>query len=79
MTCLDVVCNHGGEMNIYKAIDSCHVRSAIYRQINPKLRYYKNHTVPLLERIPDRDKTATDWEEYDPRDDDDCSMFMFND
>ena len=65
-------------MNYEDAKSRCHVRSAIYRQSVGK-RYWKNHQVPLDERVPDSDKQATDWEEYDPRDDDDTSLFMFND
>jgi hypothetical protein len=45
----------------------------------PGIKYYKNHSVTLLARIPIEDQSALDWEEYDPRDDDDCSLFMFND
>jgi hypothetical protein len=46
----------------------CHVRSAIYRTSSPSVKYNKNHSVPFDERVPDEDKSATDWEEYDPRD-----------
>lgn len=34
--------------------------------LQPK-RYYKNHPVPLDERVPDADKAWTDWEVFDPR------------
>lgn len=46
---------------------SCHVRSAIYREAHPAIRYWKNHSTPLDDRVPDDWKAATDWEEYDPR------------
>jgi hypothetical protein len=45
----------------------CHVRSAIYRTSNPKVKYNKNHPVPFDDRVPDADKVATDWQEHDPR------------
>ncbi len=47
----------------------CHVRSAIYRTANPSVKFWKNHPVPLDERVPDADKAATDWKEHDPRED----------
>ena len=55
-------------MEYTKAKFICHVRSAIYRTSNPKVKYNKNHPISFDERIPDADKVATDWEEYDPRD-----------
>lgn len=45
----------------------CHVRSAIYRASNPSVKYWKNHTVSLDDRVPETDKAATDWKEHDPR------------
>lgn len=65
-------------MNYEDARDKCHVRSAIYRTSVGK-RYWKNHTVRLDDRVPARDKLADDWEEYDPRDSDSGSLFMYND
>jgi hypothetical protein len=41
--------------------------------------YWKNHEVPLDDRVSREGKAADDWEEYDPRDSDECSLFMFND
>lgn len=61
------------------AVDCCAVREAIYRNDNPGARYYKNHPIPLKNRVPIEDQTATDWRIYDPRDDDGGSLFMFND
>lgn len=66
-------------MKLEEAISWCHVRSAVRRKSKPELKYWKNHTIPIIDRVPDADKSADDWEEYDPRDDDDCSLFMFND
>jgi hypothetical protein len=65
-------------MNYEEAKAWCHVRSSIYREANG-IKYPKNHTIPLDDRISEEDKQATDWEEWDPRDDDGCSLFMFND
>lgn len=47
----------------------CHVRSAIYREASPGRRFWKNHPTPLDERVPDEWKAATDWREFDPRED----------
>jgi len=46
--------------------------------IVPK-RYYKNHSVSFDDRVPEEDKLFDDWEEYDPRDDDNGSLSSFND
>ena len=35
--------------------------------------YWKNHPVSLDRRVPEDEKRSTDWEEYDPRDQPDCS------
>lgn len=43
-------------------------------EIEPKV-YWKNHPVPLDERVPDVDKLFGDWEEYDPREQPECSAF----
>jgi len=45
----------------------CHVRSAIHRESNPAVKYWKNHSVPLDTRVPDTEKSASDWQEHDPR------------
>jgi len=66
-------------MKLKDAINKCHVRSAVYRESNPVMKYWKNHTATIESRVPEQDKNADDWEEYDPRDDDDCSLFGFND
>ena len=68
-------------MKLEKAIETCHVRSAIFRKSKPDKKYWKNHPVALIERIPIEDviANADDWEEYGPRDDDDSSLFMYND
>ena len=66
-------------MELKEAINTCHVRSAIFRRAKPRQKYWKNHRTSLEDRIPYEDKSANDWEEYDPRDYDDCSLFIFND
>ena len=66
-------------MNLINAIDKCHVRSAVYRKSKPDIKYWKNHTERIVIRVPEQDQMAVDWEEYDPRDQDDTSLFMFND
>lgn len=65
-------------MSFEDAKRTCHVRSAIYRKSKPKERHWKNTKEPFSQ-VSEEDKKATDWEEYDPRDDDDCSLFMYND
>lgn len=65
-------------MKYEEAKSQCHVRSAIFRK-SVGVRFYKNHPIPLDERTSVIDKDADDWEEYDPRDDDHGSLFMFND
>ena len=54
-------------MSYEDAKSCCHVRSAIVRRGNPGVKYWKNHTIPLDDRVPDEDKAAHDWYEYDPR------------
>jgi len=66
-------------MKFVDAVISCHVRSAIYREVNPSNRYYKNHTIALEKRVPESDQAFDDWKEYDPRVDVQGSLFMFND
>lgn len=65
-------------MKFKEAIETCHVRSAIYCKGIGK-RYWKNHPIPLKERVSLEEQIRDDWEEYDPRDEDGCSLFMFND
>lgn len=66
-------------MLLKDAIEWCHVRSAVYRTSKPEVKYWKNSCVGIIERVPFEDRDSDDWEEYDPRDNDDCSLFMFND
>jgi hypothetical protein len=49
------------------------------RESNPKVKYAKNHPIKIIDRVPPEDRDATDWVEWDPRDHDNCSLFMFND
>jgi hypothetical protein len=66
-------------MTFEEATQTCHVRSAVYRTGDPeKKRHWKN-THNAFGGVSEEDKLATDWEEYDPRDDDECSLFSFND
>lgn len=62
-------------MNYETAKSVCHVRSAIYRSSNPAVKYWKNHTVSLDDRVPEQDKLACDWREYDPRENAECSEY----
>jgi len=66
-------------MTFKDAMAYCHVRSAIYRTAKPEVKYWKNHTVPLEQRVPKEDQQCNDWQEHDPRDEDDGSLFMYND
>ena len=65
-------------MKLKDAISKCHVRSAVYRTSKPEKKYGKNHSVPIINRVPFLDRFARDWEEWDPRDEDNSSLFMFN-
>ncbi len=61
-------------MELQKAIGNCHVRSAIYRESKPEKKYFKNNPIDIIDRIPEIDKKADDWKEWDPRDYDNCSL-----
>lgn len=65
-------------MTFAEAIDRCHVRSAIRRKSKPNEKHWRNTFNPFGD-VSEEDKKATDWEEYDPRDYDECSLFSFND
>ena len=62
-------------MKLKRVVEICHVRSAIYRKSNPNKLYWKNHFISLEKRIHFWDKFANDWEEYDPRDNDNTSIY----
>jgi len=62
-------------MKLQKAIGWCHVRSAIYRETKPDKMYWKNNPIDIIDRVPEEDKKANDWLEFDPRDQYDCSIF----
>ena len=66
-------------MKYEEAKATCHVRSSIFRESTPGVKYPKNHPVPFDERVPLNDQLAIDWEEHDPRDSDSGSLCMFND
>jgi len=66
-------------MKLNEAIEWCHVRSAVRRTSYPKVKFWKNHTESIISRVPKEWINANDWEEYDPRDNDDCSLYMYND
>lgn len=66
-------------MDFETAVRICHVRSAIYRESKPSLKYWKGRQATLHEQVPVEYQSATDWTEYDPRDDDCGSLFSFND
>ena len=67
-------------MNYQEAKETCHVRSAIYRESQygnkstPAIMYGKNHSISLDERVPKEDQLANDWLEWDPNDFYDCSL-----
>lgn len=62
-------------MTFDDAVQKCHVRSGIRMESEPDLIFWKNHPIPLHVRIPKKDQSKTDWEEYDPRDQPECSAF----
>jgi hypothetical protein len=62
-------------MKLQDAISCCHVRSAIYRKSTPERRYWKNTSKPFAD-IPETDRRANDWKEYDPSDDESVSSRM---
>ncbi len=60
-----------------KACSWCAVRSAIY--LPHGKRFWKNNQISLSERVSWWAKLVPLWREYDPRDEDTGSLFMFND
>lgn len=62
-------------MEFEDAVKSCHVRSGIYRTGDTTKVYWKNHNIPIEERVPKKDQTCCDWAEYDPREQPECSAF----
>jgi len=60
-------------MEFSKAVQSCHVRSGIRR---PGGTVYWKNSYPSLElQAPMEDQIFDDWEEYDPREQPECSAF----
>lgn len=66
-------------MKLKDAINSCAVRSAVRRKSNPNIKFWKNHTESINSRVPIEWQNADDWEEYDPREEDNSSLYMYND
>jgi hypothetical protein len=64
-----------GGMTYEQAQRSIHVRSAMRRKSRRGVLYWKNHELTFDERVPEHDKVATDWEEYDPREHPGSSSF----
>ena len=64
-------------MKFEDAVNACPVRGAIHRPNG--IRYWKNHPKLLVEQVPAEDQKSSDWSIHDPRDDDDSSLFMYND
>ena len=62
-------------MKLLKAIGWCHVRSGIYRKEKPDEIYWKNNPIDIIDRVPEDDKDKNDWEEFDPRNQYDCSVY----
>ncbi len=62
-------------MNYEDAKRSIHVRSSLRRRSKPGELYPKNHDVPFDDRVSLADQNATDWEEFDPREQPECSEF----
>lgn len=53
----------------------CHVRSAIRRKSKPNIKYWKNNLKTLDEQVPYVDKLFEDWEEFDPREHEECAEY----
>ena len=64
-------------MTFEDAVQSCPVRGAIY--LPDGKRYFKNYPQTLEEQVPKELQKSLGWAIFDPRDEDDCSLFMFND
>lgn len=62
-------------MTFEDAVSKCHVRSGIRMESRPDLIFWKNQQIPLHERVPKIFQSRIDWEEYDPRDQPECSAF----
>lgn len=61
-------------MDFETAVGCCHVRSAIYRESKPSIKYWKNSLPPFDTMVSEEDKKANDWREFDPRDEDKNSL-----
>lgn len=64
-------------MEFQEAANRCHVKSAIFRESKPDVKYFNNDPIwphNVMGDISEKDKKAKDWEEWDPRDCYDCSL-----
>lgn len=61
------------DMRECKIVNSRKVGDLVFK------KYWKNHPYSLYERVPLIDQQFDDWEEYDPREEDNSSLYMFND
>lgn len=53
-------------MTFEQACRLCLVRGYVARDSLPGIHIWKNHTIPMQDRIPVELQTGTDWETYDP-------------
>ena len=61
-------------MTLQDAIERCKVRGYIAQRSNPHQRYYKNHFVSLINRVPKRTHGDTDWYHADPQDEESFAL-----
>ena len=62
-------------MTFEDAVRTCHVRSAIRQKSWPHVWHWKNHPVSLFDRVDALQQCMDDGEEYDPREQPECSAF----
>ncbi len=65
----------GEGLSLTEAIRRCHVRSAVRQLSVPCKLYWKNNPEPIEDRVPPLAKQMNDWEEYDPREHEECSEY----
>lgn len=54
------------DLTLAEHCDRCKVRGYVARDSKPEQKYWKNHTIPLVDRIPIKDQKASDWDHHDP-------------